>query len=97
MGKVSEQKKAPKYEPGKSYKWEEHDEFVLKGTDFSALYNTLKEMVERPGGMSINNISVGRVVECQNILHRLFVRGIEAGVVVEIKDKLLEEALEEAN
>lgn len=92
MAKVNTNK--PKFEAGKSYKWEESDEFVLAGMDFSIVYNTVKDIVER------GSVPLQRIIDANNVLQAVFVKGIEEGVIVEMDsviskpiDTLLDEAM----
>lgn len=82
MAKVSSKKTEqtkPVYNPNKNYQWQPEDEFTLSGTEFSTLYNSLKEAALSPSGTSAAN-----TVASYNILQGILVMGIEEGVIKEV-------------
>lgn len=75
MGKI---KTKLAFDIAKSYQWEPSDEFILTGDQFSQLYNSLKR-----GAFSGGGIAPIELVNCYEILHQLFVLGIEQGIIKE--------------
>lgn len=77
MAKVKSLPKAPKFDPAKSYRWKEEDEFVLTGVQFDKLYHYTKHMNER------GPLGAAQVMDMMQILHSLFLEGVEVGAIVE--------------
>lgn len=67
----------PKFEPGKSYKWEPDDEFVLNGKEFSLLYQVLRAKADEANA----------VLACFNTLQALFEEGVKEGIVVPVEEQ----------
>jgi len=67
--------KTPKYNPQKNYRWNEDDEFILKGSEFGLMYNLLKSKAAESQA----------IIEAFQALHKLFEAGVEEGTITEIE------------
>ena|SRR5699024_9877696 len=79
--KKKKEEEKPKFEPGKSYKWEPEDEFILDGKEFSFLYNMFKEKAQE----------AEKTMAVFNLFHTIFEEGIKEGVIVEQTEEDIKE------
>jgi hypothetical protein len=68
----------PKFAPGKSYKWEPTDDFILNGEEFSFLLETMRLLATTADGV----IPVNKV-KAHAIFENMLVQGVEGGVILE--------------
>lgn len=90
MAKVTQftnQKKAPLYDPAKSYKWEPTDVFELTGAQFASIYHCLTQEVRNSGGAPIL-----LKIEAHNVLMDIFKQAVEQGVA---KEQAMEDTAQE--
>lgn len=83
------QEMKPKFVPGKAYRWEPSDEFVLSGSDFSVQYNALFALVNSESFQkSLQEAQKTMAVfESFKILQATFEKGVEEGVIVEVPEE----------
>lgn len=75
--------KKKKYDPSKNYEWDPNVEFVLTGMEFSELFHLMKKQSTN-GQLSVSPLAV---VRATNILQEMLERGVEEGIVTEIKEE----------
>jgi hypothetical protein len=80
------QESKPKFVPGKTYKWEPEDEFKQSGREFSVHYHALHTLVnnEEFQKQLQEAQKTMALFESFQILQEAFVKGVEAGVIVEV-------------
>jgi hypothetical protein len=85
--KIQEPK--PQFVPGKAYKWEPTDEFVLSGAEFSVQYNALFALVSSEDFQKQLQEAQKTIAlyDSFKILQSAFEKGIEGGVIVEIEEQ----------
>jgi len=67
------------YDPSKSYTWTPQDVFELTGEEFGAILNTIRGVISTPEALRIL-----QAADANNVIERLMVRSVEAGVVKEV-------------
>jgi len=76
--KNNKKKEVPVFDPSKQYIWKPEDEFVIDGKQLQQLYNTLLGKAQDPAWVQVVN-----EYESLKIMHELFARGVEQGIIVE--------------
>lgn len=67
----------PKFVPGKSYKWEPEDEFVLNGNEFSMMYSYFRSKLPEAQA----------VINSFQALQAIFEEGVSEGIIKEMDEK----------
>ena len=68
-----------KYSPGKEYKWELDDQFILNGNQFGLILNALRGFLAKPESQEIM-----LMMRAETELTDLLQKNVESGVVKEI-------------
>jgi hypothetical protein len=86
----------PKFVPGKAYKWEPDDQFVLTGSEFSVQYHALFSLVNSESFQkSLQEAQKTLAIfDSFKILQTAFEKGVQEGVIKEIPEE--KEAVETA-
>ena len=81
MLKKPEQIENLTFDPSKSYSWEKETDFVLSGTDFGIILNTLRSSISTPEAQNIIN-----QLKSLEVIEKLLSVSIQEGRVVEIEN-----------
>jgi hypothetical protein len=66
------------YDPNKKYTWTNDDQFVINGSEFGLILNTLRAILSTPEAAKILLAN-----EANNVIEAKLAQAVESGVVVE--------------
>jgi hypothetical protein len=66
------------YDPNKKYTWTNDDQFVISGSEFGLILNTLRAILSTPEAAKILLAN-----EANNVIEAKLAQAVESGVVVE--------------
>lgn len=66
------------YSPGKNYRWQPDDKFILTGLEFGAILTALRGYSKDP-----EFIKVANTLQALEVAERIFISAVEAGIAKE--------------
>ena len=70
------------YDPNKKYTWTNDDQFVISGSEFGLILNTLRAVLNTPDAARILLAN-----EANNVIEATLAQAVEAGIVIEAPEE----------